>query len=250
MNGAFLLAAWLVVSCSSCDRWTNRESTSSARATGEQSARSGPQHGRSEAPSLSAPSLTAGPSHADGATLTAGPTQAGGPAGPVPELTIRDTPTAPSVSYFADATSIVPKLQEKIGLPLRALKVNIYSSYVLSEIQDPKNKLELRRCSLRDGRLVVTPDRGQLIGAPKTEADLAKMTFDLAEVDWTVIPRVVADATARVKVEAPAVSHVHIGRPLRQDRPVEIRVFVSGAKETSGFTDYDVKGQLKKVHSK
>ena len=122
----------------------------------------------------------------------------------------------------------------------------MYPTYVFTEVQDSGQKSHVDRYQLREG-LWREPTPVKLTGKLKTEADIAKVTFDPNEVAFSEISKLAKDAIARLKVETPAVSHMVIHRPLPFDTEVSIRVFVTGPRG-NGHVDYDKKGVFREAH--
>jgi hypothetical protein len=171
------------------------------------------------------------------------PTGPGGvPLGPAP------VPTAQaSVDYFGETAASIPgKFKERFPQGARALEVVVYPTYVFTNVQDAAQKTHVDRYQLREG-LWREPTPVKLVGSEKSEADITAATFDPNEAAFADIPRITKDAIARLKVETPTISHVHISRPLPFDKEVRIRVFVNGPR-SNGFVDYDKKGTFLKAH--
>jgi hypothetical protein len=173
---------------------------------------------------------------------TGQPTGPGVPLGPAPTQ-----PAVASVDYFGvDAATIPTRFKEKFPQGARVLEVIVYPTYVFTNVQDSGQKTHVDRYQLREG-LWREPEPVKLFGDLKTEADIAKVTFDPNEVAFSEVSKLAKDAIARLKVETPSVSHMVIKRPLPFDNEVRIRVFVNGPR-SNGYVDYDKKGVFQKAH--
>jgi len=175
---------------------------------------------------------------------TGSPTGPGGiPLGPPPA----PAPTQGAVDYFGDSAASIPaKFKERFPQGARALEVNLYPTYVFTNVQDQAQRTHVDRYQLRDGRWK-DPEPVRLMGNTKTEADINAAVFDPSEVVFADIPKLIKDTLSRVKVESPTISHVSVKRPLPFDKEVTIKVFVNGPR-SNGWADYDKKGTFIKAH--
>jgi len=74
--------------------------------------------------------------------------------------------------------------------------------------------------------------------------DIEPALFGSTELDWTILPALVAAAPGETTVEDPTISHVIVERsPTLEGNPVFFRVFVSGAR-SSAFVDYSTTGDV------
>jgi hypothetical protein len=173
---------------------------------------------------------------------TAQPTGPGVPLGPSPTQ-----PAQPSADYFGvDAATISTRFKERFPQGARVLEINVYPSYVFTEVQDAAQRSHVDRYQLREG-LWRDPTPVKLMGRKKTEEAINAAVFDVNEVALSELSKLAKDAPARLKVEGPTVSHIAIRRPLPFDKEVSIRVFVNGAR-SNGYVDYDKKGVFQKAH--
>lgn len=150
---------------------------------------------------------------------------------------------AAAVNYFADATSIAPKLKEKIGGPVRLLELVVYPEYAKADIQNPNKKLEADQYNLRNGAV----DDGsplKFMGRQPTEKDLAAQTYAIEEVDFTQVPKIAQDAVAALAFEGGKTTHMILER--RDGGKVRWRVYVNSPRR-SGSVEYETNGTRGKV---
>lgn len=150
---------------------------------------------------------------------------------------------AAAVNYFADATSIAPKVKEKIAGPVRLLEMVLYPTYAKFDIQNPNKKLEADQYNLRNGAI----DDGsplKFMGRQPTEKDLAAQTFAIEEVDFTQVPKIAQDAPAALAFEKAEVTHMILER--RTGGKVRWRVYVNSPRR-NGSVEYETNGTRGKV---
>ena len=126
--------------------------------------------------------------------------------------------------------------------PLRILSANLYGEYVILQVQDPTAPANVDQYMWRDGA-VGAPDPVTLTGDGDLEANL----FSDTEVNWAVIPGLVAQALAQIPIEGATVTHINIERNLPFSADIKIRVFVDGTRG-SGFLDADAQGTVISVN--
>lgn len=150
---------------------------------------------------------------------------------------------AAKMDLFTDASPIAPKLKEKIGGPVRMLELVVYPEYAIADIQNPNKKLEADQYKLRNG---VVDDGSPLkfTGRQPTEADLARTTFALEEVDFTQVPKIAKDAVVALGFEDAKTTHMILER--RSGGQVRWRVYVNSPRR-SGSVEFDLKGVKGKV---
>ncbi len=150
-----------------------------------------------------------------------------------------------AVDYFADATSVPRMFEEKLGGPARALELVVYPGYVIAELQDPKKHENVDRYTLRAGA-VGEGDPVRLHGPLKTAKDVDEAALDLGTLDLTILPRMLAEATARLPIPDGKVTHVILDAGRVFQKEVLWRVYVGSARD-SGFVSFDTAGHLKRV---
>lgn len=150
---------------------------------------------------------------------------------------------AAKVNYFADATSIAPKVKEKIGGPVRLLEMVLYPEYAKFDIQNPNKKLEADQYNLRND----TVDDGaplKFMGRQPTEKDLAAKTYAIEEVDFAQVPKIAADAVTALAYEGGKTTHMILER--RDGGKIRWRVYVNSPRR-SGSVEYEVNGTRGKI---
>jgi hypothetical protein len=152
---------------------------------------------------------------------------------------------APDVDYFANASSLPGLYKAKVGGPARALELLIYPKYGYAQIQDPRKPENVDRYDVRDGVVTgVTPVK--VVGPYRGPDTLATSTFSIDDVDFSAVPKMVADARAQLNIEDGKVTHIILQRPLPFASDVRFRVYLSGPRK-NGSVEYDARGNLKKV---
>lgn len=150
--------------------------------------------------------------------------------------------------YFgADATGLPKLYKTKIGGATRVLEMLIYPNYGYAQIQDPKKLENVDQYDMRDGN-VEDGAPVKFIGDQPTAADLKETTFDIDEVDFASIPKIVKDAPVQLKIDGGKVTHIILKRPLPFNKDVRFRVYVDGERK-DGSVEYDAKGNMKKVYN-
>jgi hypothetical protein len=80
-----------------------------------------------------------------------------------------------------------------------------------------------------------------------TEKQVESQTIPIADLDFALIPKLVAQAPTDTKVGASGkVNYLIIERKLPMDKVGTIRVFVTGER-ANGWVDYDLKGKKLKA---
>jgi len=152
-----------------------------------------------------------------------------------------------AVDYFADATSVPKLLTAKLGGgSVRLKELLIYPTYGHADIQDRNKPLNLDRFDFRDGR-VKEPTPIRLFGPKPTEALMRQNTFDMSSVDFSVVPKIVADAKLKLGYESGKTTHMILKRNIPFDTNVGWRVYVTGERR-SGSVSFDLKGATIKVY--
>lgn len=165
----------------------------------------------------------------------------------IPYLTASAAAPPAGFDYFVDASSVPVALRTKLGVQtgIRVLEIMVYPKYVVTQIQDPKKPVQVAAYTLREG-VLAAPTPVKSIGKAKTEDELGKLTFDLGEVDWTFLSRMVVDAPRRLDFADGKVSHIIIGRPVPFEQEVRVKVFVKGPGG-KGIVLYDLRGAMTKA---
>jgi hypothetical protein len=150
-------------------------------------------------------------------------------------------------SLFEAPGTVTTQLGKRFPGNARVLNLDLRPDGFDIEVQDPAVPAHVDRFTFEDGALG-GPEPVPVGRNPKqVEARL----FSLADVDLTILPRLLADAVEQARTEAGAATHVRIER-LEQGtdheswgRPV-IRVFVDGPRG-GAFVEYGLDGKKKDV---
>ena len=156
---------------------------------------------------------------------------------------VAPAPAAAPVDFFADASAVPGAFQSALGAPPKAMRLVIYSGYAILKAQDPRNPQNVDTYTLRDGK-VGEPSPERLVGREK--ANLQAHLFELASVDFGLVPKLVADARARLGFQDAKASHVILERDLPSSPNVRWRVYVSSPRD-SGNVEYEAGGAMKRV---
>ncbi|MEO5874515.1 MAG: hypothetical protein ABIS86_09035, partial [Streptosporangiaceae bacterium] len=171
-----------------------------------------------------------------------GPATPPTPATPARTTPVRTAPAAPG-GYFSDATSLPTAFTAKIGKPLKILQLVIYPEYAILQAEDPGKKGNVDRYMLRGN--VGDPEPVQLAGDEKDRLD--QHLLPVASVDFSLVPKMVKDARARLRYEGAEVSHIILDRGIPFFDDIVWRVYVSGPRD-SGRVEYTTRGQVRKVY--
>lgn len=154
--------------------------------------------------------------------------------------------SAAKVNYFDDATNIPKLYKAKVGPPTRVLELLIYPNYGYAQIQDPKKPENVDQYDERDGN-VQDGAPVKFMGHQPTAADIKEDTFDIDEVDFGAVAKMVKDAPVQLKIDDGKTTHIILKRPLPFSKDVRFRVYVNGARK-DGSVEYDAKGVMKKTY--
>lgn len=162
----------------------------------------------------------------------------------VPGFPSAFTPPALPVeeNLFANPNLAKLKMEERLGKPVMAKRLVLYSAYANLTAQDPKQKNHLDTYFYRSG-VLQEPQPERLSGRDK---DVEKIVFSLDAIDFGRVPGLLASAATDLAIEQGAVSHVIIERGnFGRTAPV-VRVYVTGPRD-SGYVEYDLNGRRTRV---
>jgi hypothetical protein len=157
-----------------------------------------------------------------------------------------DKPAAAKVNYFEDATSLAKLYKAKVGGETRVLEMLIYPEYGHAQIVDPKKPDQGDQYDIRND-VVEDPGPLKFTGKQPTKEDLKFSSFDIDEVDYTAVPKIVKDAIVQLKYEDAKTTHIMLKRPLPFNKDIRFRVYVNSPRR-SGSVEYDAKGKMLKVY--
>lgn len=165
---------------------------------------------------------------------------------PGSEVAVPTVPAAP-VSLFepGPAGQAIAAIEQAVGAaPSNLLRVVLYPEYVLAQAQSVSNPANVDAYDYRDGS-VAGPEPVTLAGP----GDLATSLYSSAEVDWSLIGALTADAIVQMPaIEEPVVTHVIVERSVFDPSfAVTIRVYVNGPRHLGGYAEYTPTGQLIQV---
>ncbi|HEX4953498.1 MAG TPA: hypothetical protein VF017_08905 [Thermoanaerobaculia bacterium] len=149
-------------------------------------------------------------------------------------------PKAPPVNYFEGdhAAKAVAQLAEKLGAPIKALEISVYTDSVRLQVQDPNKLDNVDEYRVRNG-VVGDPIPVRLFGGGNLEENL----YQASDVRFDLIPQLITRAGEEIDLEGEEITHVIVKRRLPFSRGVRIRVFVDGTRK-SGSLDADSDGKV------
>jgi hypothetical protein len=149
--------------------------------------------------------------------------------------------TAPSVEedYFADASRVKARYQAALGKAIMAKELVIFQYYATLEAQDPKKPEHVDSYKLWANKV----ERPQAVRLGSEKGTLGQILFALDSVDFAIVPRLLKQALAELKIEEGKVTHVYLERDSSNARREPIwRVYVNGSRD-SGFVEFSVTGE-------
>jgi hypothetical protein len=149
--------------------------------------------------------------------------------------------TAPSIEedYFADASRVKARYQAALGKPIMAKELVIFQYYATLEAQDRKKPDHVDSYKLWANKV----ERPQAVRLGSDKGTLGQILFSLDRVDFAIVPRLLKQALAELKIEEGKVTHVYLERDSSNGKPEPIwRVYVNGSRD-SGFVEFSVTGE-------
>jgi hypothetical protein len=141
--------------------------------------------------------------------------------------------------YFADASRVKARYQAALGKPIMAKELVIFQYYATLEAQDRKKPDHVDSYKLWANKV----ERPQAVRLGSEKGALGQILFSLDNVDFAIVPRLLQQALAELKIEEGKVTHVYLERDSSNPRPEPIwRVYVNGSRD-SGFVEFSVKGE-------
>jgi hypothetical protein len=150
-------------------------------------------------------------------------------------------------SLLESPERMIAALRARFERDARVLNFDLRPEGFTVEVQDPAVPTHVDRFTFEEGAF------GEPAPVPvgRSLKRLKAQLFPLAEVDLTILPRLLADAEGRARTEGGKAMHVRIERAERSSdyegwgRPV-IRVFVHGPRG-GAFVEYGLDGKHKDV---
>jgi hypothetical protein len=154
-------------------------------------------------------------------------------------------PEKAAVDLFEDASDLTAQLKKAVAGRVMIDELTLYRDSASLDIQDPKRKENIDRWKYRDGKLAFPPDPVKLSG-DYTQADLDAAVFPLESIDFKLIPVMIEDAKARLKMPDGKVTVLTLKRGFPFNDEVRWHVSATDARHT-GSVEYDLKGKKKSV---
>jgi hypothetical protein len=150
------------------------------------------------------------------------------------------TPTGPLVEedYFADATKAKARYDATLGRPIMARSLSLMQYYATLEAQDPKTPEHVDSYKL----WADTVEKPQPVSLGSDKARLAQILFSLDAVDFRIVPKVIKQALAELKVEDGKVQVVVLERDGQGAHLPIWRVIVNGSRD-NGVAEFSVTGE-------
>ena len=134
---------------------------------------------------------------------------------------------------FAHALEAIQLVRKAVGEPFRVLEINIHTTSVNVQVQDPKKKENVDEYEVDGGKLE-GPKPVKLIGGDTDEAAVNRSVFDPSEVALDKIAALVHEAEQKVELEGRDEALVTIRRD--DERKIEISVLYNGSRKTGSYT--------------
>jgi hypothetical protein len=152
----------------------------------------------------------------------------------------------PAVDLFEDASDLTAQLKAAIAGRVMIDELTLYRDSATLDIQDPRRKENIDRYKYRDGKL--NPPQPVKLSGDYTQADLDAGVFPLDSIDFKLIPTMIADAKARLKMPDGKVTVLTLkrGDPDFDQFDVRWHISMSDARHT-GSVEYDLRGKKKSV---
>jgi len=150
-----------------------------------------------------------------------------------------------AVNLFEDASDLTDQLRKAIAGRVMIDELTLYQDSASLDIQDPKRKENIDRWSYRKGKLAL-PEPVKLSG-DYSQADLDAGVFPMESIDFKLIPMMIQDAKARLKMPDGKTTSLTLKRGFPFNDEVRWHVSVTDARHT-GSVEYDLKGRKKSVY--
>jgi hypothetical protein len=151
-----------------------------------------------------------------------------------------DEPTGPLIEedYFANATLAKARYEKALGKPIMARQLTLMQYYATLEAQDPKNHDHVDSYKLWANKV----ERPQPVRLGADKQQLSQLLISLDSVDFRVVPRVIKQALADLKLEEGKVSAVTLDRDQQGSKQPIWRVIVNGSRENA-VVEFSVTGE-------
>jgi hypothetical protein len=145
--------------------------------------------------------------------------------------------------YYANPMLAISRYQKALGKPIIAKQLTLLQYYATLEAQDPKNPEHVDSYKLW-ANVVERPQPVQLGGAKR---ELDKLLFSLDSVDFKLLPGIIKQALAELKIEEGKVQVISLSKDAQSKEPVW-RVVVNGSRD-NGVADFSATGKKLKIYS-
>jgi hypothetical protein len=170
------------------------------------------------------------------AASSVAPPQLGTPVVPAGEK-VEAQPALIEEDYYADATLAMARYEKVLGKHIMAKQLTLLQYYATLEAQDPKNPEHVDSYKLW-ANSVERPQPVQL-GSAKRQLD--QILFSLDAVDFRLLPSIIKQALAELKVEEGKVQVITLSRDGENKEPVW-RIIVNGSRD-NGVIEFSVAGK-------
>lgn len=157
--------------------------------------------------------------------------------GPQPGGTVGSVSSLLEEDYYADATLAKARYEKVLGKPIMAKQLTLLQYYATLEAQDPKNRDHVDSYKLWAN----TVERPQPVQLGSAKRQLEQLLFSLDNVDFRLVPSIVKQALAELKVEEGKVQVITLSRDGADKEPVW-RVVVNGSRD-NGVVEFSVTGK-------
>lgn len=137
---------------------------------------------------------------------------------------------------------VLAKIAESAGGATEAVEVSIYPDLVIMILRNPKKPEIATGYTFRFG--AVSRPTDVLLGHGRKVDDYA---YPLDNVDWNVVPRLVAESLYRLGADNRASAHVVVQRDSPSSDEIRMQVIVKDSRIT-GRVDADSAGRILKIH--
>lgn len=152
-----------------------------------------------------------------------------------------DEPSGPLVEedYFSNANLAKARYEKVLGKPIMAKSFTLMQYYATLEAQDPKNREHVDSYKLWANKV----ERPQPVRLGSDKQQLTQLLFSLDGIDFGVVPRVIKQSLADLKLEEGKVAVVTLERDGQSPRHEPIwRVVVNGSRE-NGVVEFSLTGE-------
>lgn len=163
--------------------------------------------------------------------------------GPIVVHDMPEKPARTDPGMFGKAKEIVKAIEAELGSGARVLSVSIFYDYAVIYSRDPNEPRGKRHFTYRGGAL---REQRQPSFVPADPKGLERDEFPLAEVAWSDLPKINADALARLKGSWGDINYLSVHRPVLA-KNVEVRYYCKRGVDNVMIA-YSAKGKFIELH--